>query len=65
MYKCKRCAGEIPPARYALGYRLCLRCGEAASRQCVRTVVPMHKSNYVMLTRKEDLVGINTKGGCT
>jgi len=25
--------------------------------------VPMHKSNYVMLTDMEDLKGINNKGG--
>jgi hypothetical protein len=26
-------------------------------------VVPMHKSNYVLLTDKRDLHGINNKGG--
>jgi hypothetical protein len=38
-------------------------CGEQASRQVVRCVVPMHKSNYVLLTDVSDLKGINNKGG--
>ena len=27
------------------------------------TVAPMHKSNYMLFTNKEDLKGINNKGG--
>jgi hypothetical protein len=38
-------------------------CGEAASLEIKRTVVPMHKSNYVMVTDLSDLKGINNKGG--
>jgi hypothetical protein len=38
-------------------------CGEKLSREAVRTVVPMHKSNYMMITDMDDLKGINNKGG--
>jgi hypothetical protein len=38
-------------------------CGEKLSQDTVRTIVPMHKSNYMMITNMEDLKGINNKGG--
>jgi hypothetical protein len=62
---CPRCGDDVPAARVALGYRLCLWCGEEDARQERKswTVVPMHKSNYVLLTDKRDLAGINNKGG--
>lgn len=44
---------------------VCLSCGDARARKVQRTVVPLHKSNYVMLTDPEDLMGINNKGGLT
>lgn len=50
MYRCTKCHDEIPPKRYALGYELCMDCGEELARKRVRTVVPMHKSNYVLVT---------------
>lgn len=62
---CPHCGDTVPAARAALGRRLCLPCGEDAARQ-ERTswcVVPMHKSNYVLMTNKDDLKGINNKGG--
>ena len=63
MSDCIVCGSAIAPARAALGYKTCLPCGEAASRKVVRCVVPMHKSNYVLLTDVSDLKGINNKGG--
>jgi len=38
-------------------------CGEAAAKQVKRCVVPMHKSNLVLITDVSDLKGINNKGG--
>lgn len=58
---CSRCTNPIPKRRYDLGYRLCLSCGDAQARKIVRTIVPLHKSNYVLVTRREDLKGINSK----
>jgi hypothetical protein len=62
---CPRCGDDVPTARAALGRKLCLPCGEEAARQerTAWTVVPMHKSNYVLLTDRRDLPGIGNKGG--
>lgn len=62
---CIHCDDDIDPRRAALGYRLCLFCGEEAAREERKgwTIAPLHKSNYMLLTSKEDLKGINNKGG--
>jgi len=62
---CIHCDDDIDPRRAALGYRLCLFCGEEAAREERRgwTIAPLHKSNYMLWTNKEDLKGINNKGG--
>jgi hypothetical protein len=62
---CIHCDDDIDPRRAALGYKLCLFCGEEAAREERKgwTIAPLHKSNYMLLTSKEDLKGINNKGG--
>ena len=62
---CPQCGDTVPAARVALGRRLCLPCGEEHARheRAGWTIAPMHKSNYVLLTNKQDLLGINNKGG--
>jgi RNA polymerase-binding transcription factor DksA len=60
---CKECGDVIHPKRVKLGYTLCLECGEEVARQKIFTVVPMHKSNYVAVFNRDDLKGINNKGG--
>jgi hypothetical protein len=60
---CKTCGDSFGHDRYLLGYRECLPCGEESSRRKVRTVVPMHKSNYVLITDPALLKGINVKSG--
>jgi hypothetical protein len=64
-YFCRHCGDTVSEARWELGYRLCLFCGEDAARteRAGWTVAPMHKSNYVLLTKREDLKGLNNKGG--
>lgn len=54
---------EVAAKRSEAGYRTCLRCGEADARRVRHTIVPMHKSNYVVITDRRDLMGINNKGG--
>ena len=62
--ECVGCGNPIlPPKRAELGYTLCLSCGDKQARATVRTVAPMHKSNYMLFTNLEDLKGINNKGG--
>jgi ribosomal protein L37AE/L43A len=61
---CTTCYAErVPPARAKLGYKSCMSCGDKAAKATVRTVAPMHKSNYMLFTDMEDLKGINNKGG--
>jgi len=61
---CRSCnEAEVPLLRLRLGYKVCLSCGEKDARQVVHTIVPMHKSNYVVITNYDELVSINTKGG--
>lgn len=61
---CTSCAMEqVDPRRVALGYTVCLTCGEQVARERKHCVVPMHKSNYMVVTDRSDLVAINNKGG--
>ena len=63
-HTCNVCGKEeVIPARYDLGYRTCLKCGEVTAGKRKFTVVPMHKSNYVVISNKKELKGINNKGG--
>ena len=63
MSKCKVCGIDIPQGRVALGYDTCLEHGEVEARKVKHTVVPLHKSNYIVVSNKNDLKGINNKGG--
>lgn len=64
---CIRCGDYVAPERAALGFRMCMLCGEEAARQ-ERThwcVVPLHKSNYVLVTNKKELPGMCSKTNYT
>jgi len=64
MHLCVACnLQSVSEGRYELGYKTCLDCGERAARKSTHCIVPMHKSNYVVMTNPEDLKGINNKGG--
>jgi ribosomal protein L37AE/L43A len=60
---CNCCGDTISAGRAALGYKVCLFCGEDIAKQQRHTIVPMHKSNYVVISDKSLLVGLNNKGG--
>ena len=60
---CSKCGDHVLNARWALGYTTCLKCGELEAKQTKHTIAPMHKSNYIVITNKNDLVGLNNKGG--
>ena len=60
---CIKCGDHVLDARYKLGYTTCLKCGEVDARKTKHTIAPMHKSNYVVITNKLDLQGLNNKGG--
>jgi hypothetical protein len=61
--QCKLCGDIYNEERFKLGYAVCLSCGNDLANKVVRTIAPMHKSNYVLITNRADLVGLNNKGG--
>lgn len=58
---CRNCGEEVALLRWRLSYRTCLSCGEVEAKAVKHTIVPMHKSNYVLVTDNELLRGINNK----
>jgi hypothetical protein len=62
---CRVCGDGVDERRWFLGFKLCLFCGEEQARQdrMAWCVAPMHKSNYMLITNKADLSGLNNKGG--
>ena len=65
MNQCTVCGDDIEPKRYAIGYKTCLMCGEehARAERMGWCIAPMHKSNYMLITNRDDLAGLNNKGG--
>jgi hypothetical protein len=60
--QCHHCDQLIMPARSALGYDTCLPCGEKEARQVRHTIVPMHKSNYIVVSDLSLLAQITRPG---
>lgn len=58
--KC-RCGEVIHKRRVALGYALCIQCGEREARRSRHCIVPMNKSNYVVVTDRTLLKQLNPK----
>ena len=56
---CFKCADDIDEQRWMLGYRVCMHCGEIMARGRKHTIVPMAKSNYVVVTNLDLLKGLN------
>lgn len=55
------CGDEIDPRRVALGYNVCPVCGDREARRVKRCVVPLNKSNYVLVTNYTELRQLNPK----
>lgn len=63
-YLCTYCyGGHVEYRRWKAGYTTCMPCGEDLAKQKKHTVAPMHKSNYMLITNRSDLQGLNNKGG--
>ena len=60
---CKSCGNAFSHKRRQIGYTTCLPCGERVAKRHKHTIVPMHKSNYMVVTDLNLLKGINNKGG--
>jgi len=59
-HECK-CSNTISEERWALGYRICLECGDWVASQRKFTVAPGHKSNYHLVTNLQELKQLNPK----
>ncbi len=62
LIECFDCGEPFSPARAALGYNLCLACGEKAARQertswCIS--LSGHKQGYTLITQKGQLKELN------
>ena len=63
---CTHCyAVRVEPHRARAIRPTCMECGEIVAKQRKHTVVPMPKSNYILVTDPSLLVGLNSshKGG--
>jgi len=49
---CRCCETHLRGERAQLGYDTCMSCGEFEAQKVKHTIVPMHKSNYVVVTDK-------------
>ena len=61
--KCILCNAIVHPLRSKLGIDTCIHCGDKQAKQRKHCIVPMHKSNYIVVTDRDDLVRINNKSG--
>jgi ribosomal protein L37AE/L43A len=65
---CRECGEPVKSARYALGYKLCLLCGEEKAVKASKkfTILTPHKQGAMYFTAefaREAAMGINNKGG--
>ena len=61
--KCILCNAIVHPLRIKAGINTCIHCGDKLAKQRTHCIVPMHKSNYIVVTDRDDLVRINNKSG--
>lgn len=61
MSQCIRCMQPVEPKRVQYGYATCLNCGDKLASKVRHTVVPMHKSNYVVASSLSMLKQLNPK----
>ena len=59
--RCRQCGELIAAKRVELGYAVCLPCGERAARNVRHTIVPMSKSNYIVVADRGLLSQLNPK----
>ena len=57
---CQECGEEYDIRRLTqAGFSTCMDCGEINAKKVIRCTVPMHKSNIIVVSRKEDLLYLN------
>lgn len=62
-YSCDECGEWVHAKRWALGYHTCRECGDKQARAARASwcVAPGHKSNYMLITNRAELIGLNNK----
>lgn len=60
-HTCRDCGDDVDYRRWALGYKFCLDCGNTLALQRKHTIVPMNKSNYMLVTDYDLLKQLNPK----
>lgn len=60
MFPCNKCGDDVEEKRWQLGYHTCLHCGEKDALQYKHCIVPMPKSNYIVVTDLDLLKGLNS-----
>lgn len=66
VYLCTHCHfNKVPYPRWKMGYFTCMPCGEEQAQSVKHTIVPMPKSNYIVVTDRNLLLNLNSshKGG--
>lgn len=60
-YRCVSCGEHVATLRWErAGMHTCLRCGESHAKATKHTIVPMPKSNYIVVTDTDLLKGLNS-----
>ena len=59
-HRCAACGDGVAAARWNLGHHLCLSCGERQAKEHRHCIVPMPKSNYIVVTDYSLLKGLNS-----
>jgi ribosomal protein L37AE/L43A len=59
--QCKLCGDVYDAGRLKLGYAICCPCGDDLAKNRKFTVVPMNKSNYMMVSDMTILKQLNPK----
>jgi ribosomal protein L37AE/L43A len=55
------CEQYVNPKRAELGYMTCMKCGEQLAKERKHTIVPLNKSNYVVVSDLSLLTQLNPK----
>lgn len=58
---CRWCGDDVDARRAVIGFSTCLECGEREAREVLHCIVPLNKSNYVVVTDREMLKQLNPK----
>jgi hypothetical protein len=58
---CRECYDPYPVARFRLGYRTCLSCGDYQAHAVTYCSAPINKSSYMLITNTAELAQLNPK----